>query len=171
MNIQIDKRFQKRIKGTFEKYEFEVGILEDKAYRKPLRGERGLKGQDVLTNYAGMKVRKASRKKTEVNLSDISKENRDRYDYLQKPFKKMSPEIEKLFKDFIKFVFGKTEAKRLQNTLQAVVRNPIRSKMYGQNSQLTQKIKGFDHVMMDTAQFFKAIRARVVKKKRGLFNV
>lgn len=166
MKLTFDKRFQKKLRGTFEKYEFEVGILDDKAYRKPLRGERGKQGKDVLTSYAGTKVRKASRIKTDLKISDISKENRERYNYLQAPFKNQDPALKKLFKDFFGLAFGKTEAKRLENTLQAVVRNPILKKHYGQNAALTKTIKGFDHVMMDTAQFFKSIRARVRIKKR-----
>ena len=61
MNLRLDDRFKDSVRGTFEKYELQVGILEDSKYRKPLRGERGKKGKDVLTTYAGTKVRKASR--------------------------------------------------------------------------------------------------------------
>lgn len=165
MNLRIDERFKNNVKGVFEKYEFEVGILEDKKYRKPLRGERGKKGQDVLTTYAGTKVRKASQKRTDIDISEISKENRERYDYLRKPFKTKSTEIQRLLNDFFEFAFGRTEAKRLENTLQAVVRNPILRKRYGSNSSLTKAIKGFDHVMIDTAQFFKAIKAKVKVRK------
>lgn len=163
--LKLDSRFQKRIRGTFEKYEFEVGILDDKEHRTPMRGERGQKGQDVLTSFAGTKVRKASRKMSGIKLSEISKANRERYDYLRKPFQQENTDIARLIKDFFNFAFGKTERKRLENTLQAVVRNPILKKRYGRNSALTQKIKGFDHVMMDTAQFFKSIRARVKVKR------
>lgn len=164
MNIKLDKRFKNNIRGTFEKYDFEVGILQDKAYRKPLRGERGKKGKDVLTSYAGTTVRKASMQRTETQISDISKEMREQFNYLQEPFKTKDNDIQKLIKDFFDFAFGRTEARRLENTLQALVRNPILKKEYGTNAPLTKAIKGFDHVMMDTAQFFKAIRARVNKR-------
>lgn len=166
MRLELDDRFKNRIKGTFEKYELEVGILEDKKYRKPMRGERGKKGKDVLTQFAGTTVRKATQQRTDVSLSEISKANRERYDYLKKPFRSgKTPEIKKLLDDFFNFCFGRTESKRLENTLQAIVRNPILKKRYGQNSPLTKAIKGFDHIMMDTAQLFKAIGARV--KVRG----
>lgn len=161
MQLTIDKRFKKHVKGVFEKYEFEVGIIEDKPYRKPARGERGLKGKDVLTTYAGTTVRKATRVKSDKMVSEVSKANRERYDYLQEPFRRKNTPIQRLIKQFFDFAFGRTEAKRLENTLQAVVRNPILSKQYGSNATLTKKIKGFDHVMVDTAQLFKAIRARV----------
>lgn len=166
MNFRLDKRFQKKAQGIFESYEFEVGILEDKPYRKPLRGERGQKGQDVLTKYAGTTVRKASRKNSDMTLSEISVMNRARYNYLVEPFRNMSPELKKLLEEFMGLLFGKTKERRLENTLQAIVRNPILKKEYGSNSRLTQTIKGFDHVMVDTAQFFKGIKARVRKVKR-----
>ncbi len=35
---------------------------------------------------------------------------------------------------------------------------------YGPNSELTRKIKGFDRYMIDTAQLFKAIKAKCVVK-------
>lgn len=165
MRLTLDNKFKKKIKGTFEKYEFEVGILEDKEHRKPMRGERGQKGQDVLTSFAGATVRKASRKLSGTKISEVSKANRDRYDYLRKPFRQKNTDIARLIKVFFQFAFGKSERKRLENTLQAVVRNPILKKRYGTNSSLTKTIKGFDHVMMDTAQFFKSIRARVKVKR------
>lgn len=161
MIVKLDGRFKQNLKGVFGKYEFEVGILDDKKYRQPMRGERGKKGQDVLTQFAGVPVRKASRQDTDISLSEISRQNRERYNYLKRPFVKKTPEIKRLIDDFFGLAFGRTEAKRLQNTLQAVVRNPILKKKYGSNAPLTKKIKGFDHVMMDTAQFFKAIVARV----------
>lgn len=166
MRLKLDKRFKNNIKGVFEKYEFEVGILNDAKYRKAKRGERGQKGQDVLTTFAGTKVRQATMKRTSTSMTEISREMRREYDYLQKPFKKMSTEMRRLIKDFFEFSFGRTEAKRLENTLQAIVRNPILKRKYGSNSELTQKIKGFDHPMIDTAQFFKAIEAKVKRVRR-----
>jgi hypothetical protein len=162
--MKMDARFKKNMRGVFEKYEFEVGILQDKAYRIPMRGQIGQKGQDVLTKFAGATVRKASRRNSGKNISDISAANRKRYNYLVKPFRQKNTDIQRLMKRFFDFAFGRTTEKRLENSLQAIVRNPILSKKYGSNSSLTKKIKGFNHVMMDTAQLFKSIKARVRKK-------
>jgi hypothetical protein len=113
MKLVLDKRFKKNIAGRYGKYEFEVGILEDKPYRKPLRGERGLKGKDVLSNYAGGPVRKASRKASDKMISEVSKENRERlgFNYLSKPFENRSSDIIKFTDAFSTMPLG--ELKRL----------------------------------------------------------
>lgn len=163
MKLKLDKRFKKNIAGRFGKYEFEVGILEDKPYRKPMRGEPGLKGKDVLSNFAGGPVRKASRKASDIMISEVSKENRERlgFNYLSKPFENKSSDIMKFTAAFFDYAFGRTEQRRLTNLLQAIVRNPILKRDYGRNSELTQKIKGFDRYMIDTGQLFKNIKAKV----------
>jgi len=161
MKIQLDKRFQNRVKGVFEKYSFEVGILEDKIHKLPKKGVRGLKGQDVISSYAGGPVRKTSTNESVLNVSDVSKANRDRLriNYLTAPFKKKSSDIIKFSNEFFKLAFGRSEKKRCENLLQAIVRNPILRGEYGSNSEITQKIKGFDRGMIDTAQLFKSIKA------------
>lgn len=163
MKLVLDKRFKKNIAGRFGKYDFEVGILQDAPYKKPLRGERGKKGKDVLATYAGGPVRKKSRQASAVMLSEVSKENRERlgFNYLSKPFEKRSSDIIRFSKEFFNLAFGRSEKRRCENLLQAIVRNPILRGDYGQNSELTRKIKGFDRYMIDTAQMFKAIKAKV----------
>ena len=162
MKIQLDRRFKKKLQGMFGKYEFEVGVLEDKPHRVPRRGARGLKGADVLGLYAGGPVRKASRQRSDLTVAEVSAENRKRlgFNYLARPFKKRSDDIIKFSNEFFKIVFGKSEKRRAENLLQAIVRNPILRGDYGGNSELTQKIKGFDRGMIDTAQLFKAIKAK-----------
>ena len=58
MRLVLYKRFVKKLKGRFGKYNFEVGVLDEAPYKSPRRGERGKKGQDVLSTYAGGPVRK-----------------------------------------------------------------------------------------------------------------
>lgn len=166
LQIKIDKRFKKNVAGVFGRYDFEVGILEDAQYKKPLRGERGLKGQDVLSSYAGGPVRKKSRLKTNVTISEVSKANRERMgvNYLTEPFQKRTSDIVRFTNEFFKLAFGRTEKKRAENLLQAIVRNPILRGDYGSNSALTKTIKGFDRYMIDTAQLFKAIKAKVNRR-------
>lgn len=161
MKIILDRRFKKNLKGRFGKYEFEVGVLDDGPYRKPRRGERGLKGADVISQYAGGPVRKKSRQDSGLMISDVSRENRERlgFNYLSEPFQKESSDIVKFSREFFKLVFGKSEKRRCENLLQAIVRNPILRGEYGPNSDLTKKIKGFDRGMIDTAQLFKALKA------------
>jgi len=164
MRLEIDKRFKQKLKGRVERFQFEVGILNDGPYMVPQKGKRGLKGEDVTSNYAGGPVRKKSRKDSGMTISDISKENRDRlgFNYLSKPFEKRNLDRARFTKAFLQLVFSLNNSKkRVENLFQAVVRNPILRGDYGPNSPLTKKIKGFDRAMIDTAQLFKAIRARV----------
>lgn len=161
MKIQLDRRFQKRVQGMFGKYTFEVGVLEDAPHFKPKRGAPGLKGKDVITQYAGGPARMKSREESGLTIADVSQANRERLgiNYLTQPFKKKSSEIIKFTEEFFKLAFGRSEKRRAENLLQAIVRNPILRGEYGMNSPLTQKIKGFNRPMMDTAQLFKAIKA------------
>jgi hypothetical protein len=169
MKMSLDKRFKSNLKGRFGKYSFEVGVLQDKPHKIPKRGERGLKGTDVMGTYAGGPVRQATRKAGALTVAEVSKANRKRlgFNYLAEPFKgrKQNADIIRFSQAFMKMAFGKSEPKRTENLLQAIVRNPIKRGDYGGNSKLTQKIKGFNRGMIDTAQLFKAIKA--VCKVRG----
>ena len=164
MLIQLDRRFKKRVQGMFGKYDFQVGILEDAPHKEAARGKPGLKGQDVITTYAGGPRRKTTRKDSGLTIAQVSAENRARlgFNYLQKPFRDRSrsqADILRFTNEFFKLVFGRSQKKRAENLLQAVVRNPILRGEYKRESPLTQLIKGFSRPMIDTAQLFKAIRA------------
>jgi hypothetical protein len=171
VEIKLDSRFQKKVKGLFGKYEFEVGVLDDKPYRKPQRGQRGQRGQDVLTQYAGMQIRKASRIDSGVSISEVSASFRKHlgFNYLIEAFKdngkiRNNSEILKFSNEFMKLVFGRSEKRRTENLIQAIVRNPFKRKEFGDNSPLTKTIKGFSHKGIDTAQLFKNIKARCIVK-------
>jgi hypothetical protein len=167
LKISLRPGFKQRMNGQLDRYTFEVGILEDGPHYQAKRGKRGLGGSDVLKQFAGGKARKQSRNATST-LVEVSKAMQENIkgNYLTKPFDKTSSDIMKFLKEFFKYNFGKSEKKRLENTLQAVVRNPILRGDYGTNSELTQKIKGFDRFGIDTGQWFKAIKARVKRKIR-----
>jgi hypothetical protein len=159
--IVFEKKFAKKLQGRFGKYDFQVGVLTDGEYKKPRRGVRGLGGRDVLSAYAGGPVRKKSREPAGVSISEVSKANRERlgFNYLKEPFKKQSSDIIKFTDAFFKLAFGKSQKRRAENLLQAVVRNPILKGEYGDNSAITRRIKGFNRGMIDTAQLFKALKA------------
>jgi len=165
MLIQLDRRFKKRVQGMFGKYNFEVGILNDGPHKDARIGKRGLKGRDVITEYAGGPRRKVS-STASTTISAVSKENRDRlgFNFYSKPFQDKTADVVKFTNEFFKLVFGRSQKKRAENLLQACVRNPILKGEYGNNSPLTQKIKGFNRGMIDTAQLFKAIKARCTVK-------
>ncbi len=162
MIIIFKENFKAKLKARFEKYNFEVGILDDSSYKLPKIGKRGSKGADVLTSYAGGPLRKKTSKDSGKNISDVSKSIRDHIglNYLTEPFKNKSSDIIKFTKSFFDLAFGRSEKRRCENLLQAIVRNPIlRDQYMSANSALTQKIKGFNRPLFDTGQFFKAIKA------------
>lgn len=166
MKLELNSKFKKKVAGMFGKYEFEVGILDDGPYKTPKRGARGLEGSDVVTQFAGGKVRKKSSENSGMTISQVAKENRERLDFnfWTEPFKDKNSDIIKFSNEFFKLVFGYGSKKRAENLLQAIVRNPILRGDYGENSELTQKIKGFNRFMIDTGQMFKAIKARCTVK-------
>ena len=160
MKITLDKRFKDKLKGRFGKYEFEVGVLVDGPHKDARKGARGLGGADVISQYAGGPVRKKSTQSSQT-IAEVSKANRDRlgFNYLSEPFTKQTSDIVKFTREFFRLAFGKSEKRRAENLLQAIVRNPILRGEYGPNGELTQKIKGFDRAMIDTGQLFKNLKA------------
>ncbi len=160
MKLELDNRFRDRAKGRFGKYAFEVGVLKDGVHKSALSKKKGLK------TFAGGPARKTGRLASGETIGKVSKANRERTDYLRKPFKKRSADIIKFSKSFFDLCFGKTEKQRCINLLQAIVRNPILRGDYGHNRRGTIRAKGFDRLMIDTGQLFTAIRARVVKGSR-----
>lgn len=158
VKLKLDKRFYQKAKGVYEQYNFDVGILQDKIHKNPLPAKKGLKV------FAGGPARKTGTKAGPL-ISEISEELRSKVgNFYTEPFQsgsKTNRDIRRLIKNFFDLVQGRTQAKRLENTLQAVVRNPILRGDYGSNSELTKKIKTFDRFMIDTGQFFNSIVAKV----------
>lgn len=164
MNIKLNDKFKKKLEGMFEKYQFEVGILNDSEHKEAV--ESRLFGAPELKSYAGGSIRKTSRKSSGKTTGQIFIENQDRLgiDLLRDPFKKKSSDIIKFTDSFMKMVFNKgTATKRVENLLQAIVRNPILRGDYGRNRVSTADNKGFDRALIDTSQMFKAIKAKVLK--------
>lgn len=160
MLIRLDNKFKRKIKGAFEKYEFEVGILENKSHREPVDG--------TVSSFAGGPVRRASRSSSGMTVAEVSRQMRAGlgFNYLTEPFRKKSSDIIKFSREFLRLALGRSQKRRAENLLQAIVRNPILRGDYGSNSPQTQKAKGFDRLMIDTGQLFKSIRAKV--KVRGV---
>lgn len=153
MKITLDRRFKKKLKGRFGKYEFEVGVLQDAPHKDAKRSRD-------LSQYAGGPIRKKTAASSQA-ISKVSAANRERlgFNYLSEPFKKKNSDVVKFSREFFRLAFGRSEKKRAENLLQAIVRNPILRGDYGPNGALAQKIKGFDRAMIDTAQLFKALKA------------
>jgi len=169
--VKLDPKFASKLKKRVEGQYFEVGILDkNQIHRDPKRGARGFQGQDVLTTYAGGPVRQAQRtSKTGITTAQVAKDvmQKTGINWLRAPFKDHSNlDIRVFAKEYLKSIFRSTKANqnRMQNLMQAIVRNPILRGDYGHNKELTRKIKAFDRLLMDTGQMFKAIKARMVTK-------
>lgn len=163
MTIQLDKRFTKKLGGRFGKYSFQVGVLQD-AQRRLVKNKVNAYQQGSFyetSTYAGGPVRKTKNKYDGTMLSDSSKGFRDHlgFNYLTEPFKHKSSDIIKFANEFFKLCFGRSEKRRCENLLQAIVRNPILRGDYGHNTPATAKTKGFDRHGFDTGQLFKSIKA------------
>lgn len=166
MKLVLDTRFKKKVVGMFGKYSFEVGV-DESPHKKAKIGERGKKGMDVVTQYAGGPARKKSRDDSGLSMSQVVQENINRLgkNFLTEPFEEQSSDIIKFSREFFKIVFNMSGSKRrVENLLQAIVRNPILRGEVGSNSEVTQKIKGFNRPLIDTAQMFKAIKAKCTVK-------
>lgn len=156
MKIALDRTFTKQARGRFERYEFQVGILQDRTHYVAAPKEAGLK------SFAGGPARKATRVSAGNTVADISEKMRARLkvNFYTHPFKsRKNRDILKFSKAFFDLVRGRGQRRRVENYLQAIVRNPILRGDYGRNSRIAAKNKGFNRLMIDTGQLFKAIKA------------
>lgn len=161
MELKITKGMAQRLQGRFGKYDFQVGVLDDAPYKEPLEIDPATGTKPVTSSYAGGPIRKKSRKDSGLTVAQVSAANREHlgFNYLTEPFKKRGTDIIKFTEAFFKLAFGRSEKRRAENLLQAVVRNPILRGEYGKNGTATRRAKGFVRPMIDTAQLFKALKA------------
>lgn len=162
MKIELSKNLFKKIERQIEGFEFEVGILNDKPHKLPQ--EAPLFGTDNLKTFAGGSIRGTSRENSGLTIGDVLIANSERLgiDLLREPFKNPETEINRFTTAFLRYASAKKGSlKRVENLLQAVVRNPILRQEYGNNKSSTAFAKGFNRHLFDTAQMFKAIKAMV----------
>lgn len=163
MQLKLDKKFSEKVQARFEKYDFKVGILNDKDHKMAKPKSDGLK------NLAGREARKISTISDGTTNAQLSKEMREilGFNYLTKPFEKRNSDIIKFADHFFKMVASagnglpsSSMMRRCENLLQAIVRNPITRGEYKNNTKATVWEKGFNWFMVDTGQLFKAIVAK-----------
>ncbi len=159
VTIKLDRRVYKQARGAYEKYHFDVGVLQDRPHFQPGKGKKTL---------AGGPARRTGRKESGMSVSQVSESLRKNtgINFYTQPFQsRKNKDILNFTKSFFKLCGGRAgEKRRTENLLQAVVRNPIVRGDYGNNSKLTATIKGFNRLMIDTGQLFKAIQAKVVQR-------
>lgn len=162
MKIKLDPSQLNKIRVRLEKWDLRVGILDDKPHK--LADDGGLFDQKNLSSYAGGDIRKTSRQNSAFSIAEVLKMNMQRLgiNILLAPFEDPSSEILRFANNFLKMATSKgTNTKRVENLLQAIVRNPILKQAYGPNKKITADVKGFNRHLIDTAQMFKNIKARV----------
>ena len=163
MNFEIGKSWGKKLQGRVEKFNFEIGILDDGPHYEP-KVPQGLYSEPLLKSYAGGPARQQSNMKSEKTTGEIFVENMKRLNinFLTRPFQDKNDDLFRFMQAFLKLVVQRPgiSMKRVENLLQAVVRNPILKQEYGQNSAKTADAKGFNRNLIDTAQMFKSIKAR-----------
>jgi len=167
VKINLGSSWRKKIQRSVNGIEFEVGVLDDKPHMNPV--EQGLFEEPLLKIYAGGPIRRTSREASGISTGQVLIDNMERMNrnILLEPFQQKNSEILKFTNYFLRYVVGRPGAslKRIENLLQAIVRNPILKKEYGPNKSRTADNKGFDRHLFDTGQMFKAIRARVLRRK------
>jgi len=153
--------FKRKMNRAIGGYEFEVGVLDDKPHKDPKDAPLG-QPQETGT-YAGGPVRKVGRTVSAMTTGEILVANMERLNVnlLLEPFRNPSDELNRFTTAFLQMALNKKLAiKRVENLLQAVVRNPILREDYGENNPTTADNKGFNRNLFDTGQMFKAIKAK-----------
>lgn len=166
MNLSFDKSFARKFKRQIEGFEFEVGVLNEAPHYEAVETKAFEAPQ--LKTFAGGPARKQTRKPGPLSSSEVLVENMKRLNIniLLDPFQRESADIVRFMKEFFKTAFAKKSPKRVENLLQAVVRNPILRQEYGSNSTSTADHKGFNRLLIDTGQMFKAIKAKVKRVRK-----
>ena len=167
MKLEMSKDFKKQYSKELERYDFEVGVLQDKPHFQP--EVAGVNEVQALKSYAGGPARRISRDKSNLTIGQVFIENMKRLNInlLSDPFSRKNEHLVRFMDGFLKLVYGEgMNEKRVVNLIQAVVRNPILKQEYGRNKASTADAKGFSRYMIDTSQTFRAIRAKVNKRAR-----
>lgn len=154
------------LEGEIAKYQFRVGILQNKQHYAPTRGDtyltKGLK-QWRFDPSLGLNVLQQGRK-VDGTLVGIARELDTKYHWLTRPWAtQKNADVRNVINLIVRTMAGKDTMQRIVNSVQAVVRNPILRGDYGTNSARRAKQKGFNKLLIATGQFFKNIKAELTK--------
>lgn len=166
MKIELEKGFTKKLAGRIGTWSMEVGVLDDKPHFEPSTESSAFGPTGNLKSFAGGPARKQTRVKGALSTGEVLSANMARLNknILLLPFMDHDTEMNKFVRAFLQLAIGRSSVKRVQNLMQAVVRNPILRQEYGKNLIQTAREKGFNRHLIDTAQMFKAIKAKVVRR-------
>ena len=155
MELKI-QNLSKKLAFKLDKYQVQVGLLEDKKRKQPKFGE--------FKSYAGKTLLREGKVSAGDSLVEVAESLDRKYKWLRKPFLiKNNKEVVMVLNDIVKDMNGQDLKQRILNGFQAVVRNPILRGEYGKNTTSWAKKKGFNQLLMMTGQFFKNVKARFKK--------
>lgn len=141
----------------------DVGLIEVGIINGKLRKQAKSKGAG-LKSVGNMQARKIANKDTKQSTADVLEVLDNKLGILDKPLDKNNSSE---YKEFIECIVDYANYKstitlnRLKNSLKVVIIKPIAKSIYGSNAQDTAKRKGFNKLMVDTAQTIKAIEVSV----------
>lgn len=152
MNKNDFKGFLNDFQTFLDKHQILFGV-EDFIENLPQSKDDGLK------NFAGGVARKTSRTKGNTTTTELANKFEKELGIFSSPLEnEKNKEVLSVLEDVVEWYFkDKDNRKRVENGAQAVVRNPILRGDYGHNSSKTVQTKGFDRILIDTAQFFNSI--------------
>lgn len=147
--------FAETIQVELDKYQVDVGILQDKPTYAPIPGR--------FKNYAGQRLAATGRRAT-GSLVDVAQELDRRFHWLERPWRiEQNQDVVQVVNDIVESINkDHTGKQRVLNGMQAIIRNPILGDYYGRNSAKWASIKGFNKLLMYTGQFFQNIKAKYV---------
>ncbi len=160
--FKLDQRFKKTVAARYERFQFRAGVLDDRPHRRALPKSRG------LSNLEGGPIRRMSSTKVSGTVAGVGEAIRKRGDqYLKAPFEKQrSREVKAFLVQFGLLVTGATKSVRFaEAALRKVIREPILRAKYGRNTRVWAKVKGFNRKLFDTGQFFRAIVAKITRRR------
>lgn len=152
----------KKVRGSIKDYEVEVGVLQDSVHRAPI--------PNTTTSVAGGPARRKGGA-TRSTVSQVSEYVRRAtgINFYTLPFSiGTNRQILEFTQAYIKGLMSPngvlSQRRRIENLLQAIVRNPIARGDYGGNTPAAARSKGFSRLLVDTGQLFKSITARVRRR-------
>ena len=160
------KGLDKFISGEISKFKFDVGILQNKPHFEVLKRKIGTKnGKPVYAKswyqYAGLHLLRHNNE-PDGTLNSVASEMDEMFKWLRKPFLlKKNKDLIWVINFMVDIMNGKNNRRRIENAIQAVVRNPILRGDYGKNSRKNAIEKGINKILMRTRQLFKNVKTRV----------
>ena len=159
MKLEI-KGWAKQLQKEYSRFEFHVGVLQDRPEPYPRYGE--------TKNFHGGKALKKG-KYSATTVAEVAETTNRVYNWLLgawsgRKANSNNAAILRVLRTYAAYLSKPENNNRLRNAVQAVVRNPILRGDYGSNSESYAKQKGFNRFLIATGTLFDSIKAAVVRR-------